>query len=166
MDYPTAIIKAAILGQYKSIKDFATASGIPYSSLITILNKGIGGTAIETVIKICNLLGINISQFQTEPAESTDLNLLQMISYYTKLNETGRKEAVKRIGELTLLEKYSSGLEKSKPEKSVSCRIKTAAYSGSGVEIQTVSPEQYEKLQKARENLLKKKQSENPQPSS
>ena len=58
MDYITELIKAEIKRQYKNVRRFSKISGIPYSTLSNALAKGIGGTSYETVIKICNLLGL------------------------------------------------------------------------------------------------------------
>lgn len=58
MDSITNLIKAEIKRQYKSVRQFSEKSGIPYSTLSNCLSKGIGGTAYDTVIKICNLLNL------------------------------------------------------------------------------------------------------------
>lgn len=58
MDSITALIKNEIKAQYKNIKKFSEASGIPYSTLSNALSKGIGGTSYDTVVKICQMLNI------------------------------------------------------------------------------------------------------------
>ena len=58
MDSITTLIKAEIKRQYKSVRQFSEKSGIPYSTLSNCLSKGIGGTAYDTVVKICNLLNL------------------------------------------------------------------------------------------------------------
>lgn len=58
MDSITKMIKKEIKAQYKSVSKFSEASGIPYSTLSNALSKGVGGTSYDTVVKICNLLGI------------------------------------------------------------------------------------------------------------
>lgn len=61
MDSITKLIKNEIKQQYKSVKKFSEASGIPYSTLSNALAKGIEGTSYETVVKICKLLNIKQS---------------------------------------------------------------------------------------------------------
>ena len=58
MDSMTKTIRAEILRQYKSVRQFSEKSGIPYSTLSNALTKGIGGTSYDTVNKICKLLGL------------------------------------------------------------------------------------------------------------
>ena len=48
----TLILKKAILSRYKSIRQFAGEMEIPYSTLVTALERGIEGMAYSTA-KIC-----------------------------------------------------------------------------------------------------------------
>ena len=48
------ILKAEILKQYKSVRQFALEMGIPYSTLVTALDRGIEGMAYGTVIRMCD----------------------------------------------------------------------------------------------------------------
>lgn len=52
-------LKGLILEQYKSIRAFSLEVDIPYSTIDTMLKRGISGTAISTVTKICNALDID-----------------------------------------------------------------------------------------------------------
>ncbi len=52
-------LRNAILDRYKSIRQFALAVDVPYSSMMTGLSKGITGMSFDTVIKICRALGLN-----------------------------------------------------------------------------------------------------------
>lgn len=61
MDSITELIKNEIKAQYKSVRRFSDASGIPYSTLSNALAKGVGGTSYDTVVRICQLLGIKQS---------------------------------------------------------------------------------------------------------
>ena len=47
------ILKKVILSRYKSIRQFAVAMNIPYSTLITALERGVDGMGYSTVIRIC-----------------------------------------------------------------------------------------------------------------
>ena len=58
MDSITDMIKSEIKKQYGSLARFCTASGIPYSTMTNALYKGVGGTAYDTVTRICEILHI------------------------------------------------------------------------------------------------------------
>lgn len=47
-------LKSAILSQYKSIRKFSEAVDIPNSTIVSALDNGIGGMAVDKVIKICD----------------------------------------------------------------------------------------------------------------
>ena len=51
-------LRNLILDHYVSLRQFAIAADIPYSSLTTGLTRGIAGMQFDTVIKICKVLGI------------------------------------------------------------------------------------------------------------
>ena len=80
MDSITELIKDEIKTQYKSLSKFSEATGIPYSTLSNALAKGIGGTSYDTVMKICQTLGL-------KQAFDSDLVLYNKEFYdiYTKL---------------------------------------------------------------------------------
>lgn len=52
-------LKSHILLRYKSVKEFATEANIPYTTVKSILDRGIDGAKISSVIKICNALRIS-----------------------------------------------------------------------------------------------------------
>ena len=52
-------LRNLILDRYPSLRQFASETDIPYSSLMTILSRGIGGASFDTVIQLCKVLGIN-----------------------------------------------------------------------------------------------------------
>jgi len=51
-------LRNLILDNYVSLRQFAIATDIPYSSLTTGLSRGIAGMQFDTVIKICKALNI------------------------------------------------------------------------------------------------------------
>ncbi len=57
------ILKRVILTEYKSIRQFSVEMDIPYSTLVTALERGIGGMAYSTVIRICDALRLNPVDF-------------------------------------------------------------------------------------------------------
>ena len=52
-------LRNIILDKYISLRKFANAAEIPYSTLTTILERGIAGTSFDTIIKICQTLEID-----------------------------------------------------------------------------------------------------------
>lgn len=55
-------LRLLILERYPSLRQFALAAGIPYSTLLTLLTRGIGGASFDVVIQICNQLGLDPRQ--------------------------------------------------------------------------------------------------------
>ena len=52
-------LRNLILDKYVSLRQFALEADIPYSSLTTGLSRGIAGMQFDTVIKLCNTLGLD-----------------------------------------------------------------------------------------------------------
>ena len=51
-------LRNLILDNYASLRQFALEADIPYSTLMTILSRGIGGASFDAVMRICGKLGI------------------------------------------------------------------------------------------------------------
>ncbi len=58
MDDLSEQIRFEIKKQFGTLKKFSEVSGIPYSTLVSAMKKGVGGTAYRTVVRICGLLRI------------------------------------------------------------------------------------------------------------
>ncbi len=102
------ILKSEILKQHKSVRQFAIEMEIPYSTLVTALDRGIEGMAYGTVIRMCDKLNLN-------PVDFTPINLLggkimenRVMQYYVKLNKTGRKKALELMEDYAQLDKYKA----------------------------------------------------------
>lgn len=54
-------LRNLILDNYPSLRQFALESDIPYSSLMTILSRGVGGASFDVVMQICKKLQIDPS---------------------------------------------------------------------------------------------------------
>lgn len=52
-------IRNSILDKYSSLRQFAIEADIPYSTLMTLLSRDIGGASFDIVIRICRKLGID-----------------------------------------------------------------------------------------------------------
>lgn len=87
MDSITNLIKNEIKRQYKSVRRFSEISGIPYSTLSNSLSKGIGGTAYDTIVKICNLL--NLKQVYNDDLLLFNDQFHEISLMLSKLDEQG-----------------------------------------------------------------------------
>ena len=87
MDSMTLLIKNEIEKQYKSVYQFSRASGIPYTTLSNALSKGVGGTAYDTVVKMCTILGIK--QVYDEDIVIFNRQFHDIYSKLTELDERG-----------------------------------------------------------------------------
>lgn len=81
--------------KYKSLKNFSNESGIPNSTLNSMLKKGLGGTAVDTVLKVCSLLGCDIYTL-TDSSTVSDAVDHAFFSDYLKLSSSS-KELVRMV---------------------------------------------------------------------
>ena len=103
------ILKQEILRQYKSVRQFAIEMEIPYSTLVTALDRGIEGMAYGTVIRMCDRLSLNPVDFSSlENGESLGDRILEnrVMQYYVQLNKRGRKKVIEMMEDYCLLDKY------------------------------------------------------------
>ena len=103
------ILKAEILKQYKSVRQFAIDMEIPYSTLVTALDRGIEGMAYGTVIRICDKLSLNPVDFSSlEKGEVLGEKLLEnrVMQYYIQFNKRGRKKILEMMEDYGQLDKY------------------------------------------------------------
>ena len=87
MDQLTGLIKQEIKRQFKSVRRFTSFLDIPYTTIASALKNGVGGTAYETVIKICQALDISTVNYQDSALINDDT--LGVLSRYTALDEQG-----------------------------------------------------------------------------
>lgn len=52
-------LRCLILDRFTSLRQFAREAGIPYSTLMTLLSRGIGGASFDVVMTICACLGVD-----------------------------------------------------------------------------------------------------------
>lgn len=103
------ILKKEILRQYRSVRQFALEMNIPYSTLVTALERGIDGMAYGTVIKMCDKLSLNPVDFSSlERDASLGAQLLEnrVMQYYVKLNQSGRDKILEMMDDLVQIDKY------------------------------------------------------------
>ncbi|CEN21242.1 hypothetical protein [Paraclostridium sordellii] len=107
----TKKLKDIILSQYSSIREFSKAVEIPSTTLTSALDKDIGGMAVDRVIKICDALSIDVKTF--EPISKNDpvsISQKKLVEKFNVLNKVGKQEAIKRVEELTHINKYIDDL--------------------------------------------------------
>ncbi len=111
------ILKKEILRQYRSVRQFAMEMNIPYSTLVTALERGIEGMAYGTVIKMCDKLSLNPVDFSSlERDASLGAQLLEnrVMQNYVKLNQTGRDKILELMDDFVQIDKYKAKDEKNK----------------------------------------------------
>lgn len=52
-------LRNLILDRYASLRQFSLEVGIPYSTLMTLLSRGISGASFDLVVQICKALQID-----------------------------------------------------------------------------------------------------------
>ena len=105
------ILKKEILRQYRSVRQFAMDMNIPYSTLVTALERGIEGMAYGTVIRMCDKLSLNPVDFSSlERDASLGAQLLEtrVMQYYVKLNQTGRDKVLELMDDFGQIDKYKA----------------------------------------------------------
>lgn len=104
------VLKKVILSQYKSIRQFAVEMDIPYSTLVTALERGIEGMAYSTVIRICDSLSLNPVDF-TPLDEGDDLSAQittkRVMERYLKFNRVGKKKILEIMDDYSQIEMYT-----------------------------------------------------------
>lgn len=111
------ILKKEILKQYRSVRQFALEMSIPYSTLVTALERGIEGMAYGTVIRMCDKLSLNPVDFSSlDKDASLGAMLLEnhVMQYYVKLNQTGRDKILELMDDFVQIDKYKAKGRKAK----------------------------------------------------
>lgn len=52
-------LRFMILDKYPTLREFSRQADIPYSTLMTLLDRGISGSGFDLVMKICRELGVD-----------------------------------------------------------------------------------------------------------
>lgn len=87
MDKLTTIVRDEITRQYKSVRQFAFAVGIPLSTINSALHNGIGGSSFDTVVMICRTLGIRaLGEENIHLTEDTQ----RLLDQYSRLDDYAR----------------------------------------------------------------------------
>ena len=100
MDELTKLINAEIKKQFRIVRQFSMYIGVPQSTIVTALQKGIGGTSFETIMQICKVLDI-------KPVAGQNLLFLdgekrELLERFSRLDDDGKK-AVRAVTAIELL---------------------------------------------------------------
>lgn len=97
-------IKQEIKKQGYTLKDFAAKINMPYTTLLSIVNKSIGGASLDNIVKICTGLKLNIECLN--PYNTDTLND-EHLSQYNKLNTLGQQKVNEYIMDLLEIPKFT-----------------------------------------------------------
>ncbi len=100
MDELTKLIKTEIKKQFRSVRQFSMYIGVPQSTIVTALQKGIGGTSFETIMHICEVLDIKL--VSGDNPVFMDGEKRELLERYARLDAEGKK-AVRALAAVELL---------------------------------------------------------------
>ncbi|AUD65423.1 hypothetical protein BK011_06855 [Tenericutes bacterium MZ-XQ] len=110
-------LKDFILNNYKSLRDFSIKCDIPYTTVVSVINRGIDRAGINTIKNICNCLSIDINALAK--GEIVTLNHINQIGddfvmKYNILNDEGKERMELYLNDLLTSYKFTSDDDKKK----------------------------------------------------
>ena len=81
------LIETEIKKQFKSTRKFAEEIGVAQTTVVSAIKSGLKGTAYETVLKMCEKLGIELINYHSHIVMTDDV--LNLINMYNSLDEKG-----------------------------------------------------------------------------
>lgn len=82
-------LKKEILSRYKSIREFSAMAEIPYSTVDSVLKRGIKNSGVGTVIKIFSFLDLDVESITTDNLKHFDSSKEIKTSPSTEESEPG-----------------------------------------------------------------------------
>lgn len=98
--------------QYKSVRQFAIAIDVPYTTIKSGLKAGIGGMSVDTVLKMCEALGIkaedlrNMPEGQQESPQTEVEEYMDMLRYRPEMrmlfsvSKKATKEEIEQVANM------------------------------------------------------------------
>ncbi len=77
-------IGAAILSEYGTIAAFVQKTGIPYSTLSSIIKNGAGNSKFSMIMKICRYLNIDIFNNSEYGLSDEEIEFVRKLSFIDK----------------------------------------------------------------------------------
>lgn len=96
--------------QYGNLRRFSREIGIPYSSLVSMLNNGAYTMGYSTMLEICMLLKLDPVDFTPlMSSKSIGEQLLerQIMDGFSKLNQDGKNRVMEMLEIYTQIDKYT-----------------------------------------------------------
>lgn len=108
----TELIRQLITDTKLTMKAFAQKADIPYTTLRSMLERGIENASVNNVIKICTALNISVEYlYDMEKSAVLSHEEIELLNFFNNLNDIGKKEAVKRVAELTQINSYKNNVQ-------------------------------------------------------
>ena len=73
-------LRRLIETKYNSVRAFSLENGIPYTTMRSILERGIMNAKAETVFKICDVLGIDPKSFDNDNSDESLIDLKDVLN--------------------------------------------------------------------------------------
>lgn len=104
-------VKDLILSKYKSVREFSIDHEIPYTTIKSMLTRGIGNSSIGNVIKMCKALNISVdalangkieTRFESAPNQTNDVTDIindtkSRLSYADTLTINGKEIDIETV---------------------------------------------------------------------
>lgn len=121
----TEFIKELIDKTGLNLKAFSRRAGVPYTTLRSMLDRRIENASVNTVLKVCSALNISIEDlYNTSSSKYLKPDEIDLLENYNSLNNTGKREVLKRIAEINLIPKYTEKFESiTDPKTNETCYI-------------------------------------------
>lgn len=143
-------LRELIISRYRSLRQFALDIDMPYSTIDTMLKKGVGKAGVLNVIKICNELGIDtdaladgyikektINDISVTASEMTHIKKYRSLSIYDK-------ETVDGLVDRLVVKERETSYTYTKPEYLTGLSAGTGLYVFDDVPCDTIQvPEEY-----------------------
>ncbi|MTP72906.1 helix-turn-helix domain-containing protein [Turicibacter sanguinis] len=82
-------LKILIESRYPNVKTFSEEIGIPYTTVRSILERGVGNARVDNVIKICK--GLGISPEELNPEFKTNEIIADTVTLMIRLEDSKQK---------------------------------------------------------------------------
>lgn len=106
-------LKSLILSRYKSLREFTLKINMPYTTLDTILKRGVNTANIINILKICNELSISADKLadgfiveKVPDKNSLSETALQLVENYESLNSLGKNKLIDYSNDLVETPKF------------------------------------------------------------
>lgn len=84
-------LRTIIEDRYGSLRAFTKSIGMPYTTLVSILKRGIGNTSVDNILKICKHLGIPPESLYEDDIFFQDKSNITLIRNITQLSAENKK---------------------------------------------------------------------------